>query len=325
MEEKKDRAHVPEALEETEELHHIPDAFKFIDRVNQFLLLSGWTYQRLAQAAGISTSALSQFMANKYRGNVDNVRLKLANIIEREKEKASLKTANPNFIETSVSRRVFDIASLCRMFCEIGVCFADAGVGKTEAVREFAAQKPDVILIEADPGYTASALINEIHDKLGNGSRHNLHGTLVECIGRLQNSGRLLIIDEAEQLPYKALELVRRLHDKANIGVLLTGMPKLLPNLCGYKGEYTQLYSRVGFPAKLEPLTKKDTELIVSRLIGDTNGLWRVFHKESEGNARRLFKMIKRTIHISDVNNIPLDTEAIKIASKMFKVEAMYG
>ncbi|MFA5751085.1 MAG: AAA family ATPase [Candidatus Paceibacterota bacterium] len=309
---------------ESGKLKHIPEAFQFIDRVNQFLLLTGWTSNRMAKAAGISQTTMSLFMSNKYSGDTGKIKVKLTNILEREKEKLTHKTINPNFIETSTAQRVFDVAKVCHLFKEIGVCYGDAGLGKTEAVIEYAARKPDVILILADPGYTASVLLNELHDKLGNGGRHNLHQTFQDCVDRLHDSGRLLIIDEAEQLPYKSLEMVRRLHDKAKIGILLSGMSKLLSNLRGFHGQYSQLYSRVGIAAKLQPLTEEDSENIVKRLLGDTNGLWRIFHKESIGNARRLFKMIKRSIYLSDLNNCPIDTEIVKTASTILKVEVMY-
>lgn len=310
--------------EQFEELKILPESFRFIDQVNQFLSLSGWTSQRMAKSCGISAATLSQFLNNKYCGDVDKIKVKIASVLEREKDKLSLKTINPNFIETSVAKRVFDVAKVCHMFCEIGVCYADAGTGKTEAAREYASRKSDVILIEADPGYTAVVLFKELHDKLGNGGSHNLHSTFAECVDRLSGSGRLLIIDEAEQLPYRCLEMIRRLHDKAGIGILLLGMPKLLSNLRGYRGQYSQLYSRVGMAAKLEALKEQDTEDIVKRLIGDTNGLWRVFHRESIGNARRLFKMIKRSIYLADINNCPIDTLIVEKASSILKVENMY-
>jgi DNA transposition AAA+ family ATPase len=307
-----------------EEIATLPEIFRFIDQINQFLLLSGWSRERFAKSCGISQATLSQFMNGKYNGDVEKVKVKIATVLEREKEKSTLRVVNPNFIETSVSKRVFDIAKVAHMFCEICVCYADAGTGKTEAAREYAARKSDVILIEADPGYTAVVLFKELHDKLGNGGTHNLHNTFAECVNRLTNSGRLLIIDEAEQLPYRCLEMLRRLHDHAGIGILLLGMPKLLGNLKGFRNQYDQLYSRVGMAAKLNPLTEKDTEEVVRRLLDDTNGLWRVFHKESNGNARRLFKMIKRAIYLADLNNSPIDSEIVMKASSILQVERMF-
>lgn len=61
----------------------------------------------------------------------------------------------------------------------------------------------------------------------------------------LRDSGRLLMVDEAELLLYRALEVLRRLHDKAGIGIVLAGMPRLLINLKGRRGEFAQLLPAV--------------------------------------------------------------------------------
>lgn len=296
---------------------------EFIERITQFLKVSGWKANRLARSSGISTAVLSQFMSGKYPGDNDSVRLKIMSVLEREFDKMNTREFNPDFIETSISKRFNDVANVCRLENDLGVIYAEAGLGKTEAARQYISKRTDVILIEADPGYTASVLIHELYSRLGNSGKPDLHSMMVECIEHLTGSGRMIIIDEAEQLPYKALESIRRVHDKARVGVLLVGMPKLLANLRGLRGEYAQIYSRVGISAKINHLTQEDTKLIISRILGDKKDLWRVFHKESGGITRRLFKLIKRSLSIADFNNCDIDTEVVELASGHLKVEVM--
>ncbi|MEV9348723.1 ATPase, partial [Klebsiella pneumoniae] len=76
------------------------------------------------------------------------------------------------------------------------------------------------------------------------------------------------LIDEAENLPYRALEVIRRIHDKAGVGVVLAGMPRLIINLKGKRGEYAQLYSRVGFALDLqEKLPQADLQQILTNMV----------------------------------------------------------
>ena len=150
-----------------------------------------------------------------------------------------------------------------------------------------------------------------------------MHNTFVECVRRLKGSDRLLIVDEAEQLPYKSLELIRRLHDKAGIGILLVGMPKLLGNLTGIRGEYAQLYSRVGIGARLEPLTEADVQNIIHRRIPEASDLWKVFYKETYGNTRRLFKLVIGALRIADLNKVSINVDIIATAGKLLRVEVM--
>ena len=72
---------------------------------------------------------------------------------------------------------------------------------------------------------------------------------------------RLLIVDEAENLPYRALEITRRIHDKTGVGVLLIGRSILLENLKGYNNQYDQLYSRVKYTTmEMTETMKKDNQ-----------------------------------------------------------------
>ena len=97
---------------------------------------------------------------------------------------------------------------------------------------------------------------------------------LIDIVNKLKNSGRLIIVDEAENLPYRALELLRRIYDKAKVGILLVGLPKLLTNLKGNKGQYKQLYSRVGVLAELLPIPGNDILEITSRVTPDSEYIY---------------------------------------------------
>jgi hypothetical protein len=298
---------------------------EFIGELKKFLKDNGWSLSAMATAAGLSSATLSQFAADKYPGDWDGVRVKLDAVMVREADKAGAPVRESVFVETSASRRVFHIARNCHLTGDIGVCYSQAGLGKTESVREYARQNPDAILIEADPGYTAEVLFRELRERLSGATHHmSMHDSFLDCCTRLRNSGRLLIIDEAEQLPYRALELVRRLHDKTGIGILMVGMPTLLANLKGRKGEYAQLYSRVGIAMRLPTLAEKDVAAMLDMLLpGIDGGVRKTFREESSGNARRLCKMVNRSRHIAHTSNTSVTAETVRAAAGMVKLEVM--
>jgi DNA transposition AAA+ family ATPase len=295
----------------------------FAVEVRKFLDVSNWSINAMSKAAGVSSSALSQVLSNKYPGDIASIRAKVESVMSRERDKAATSRVAKSFVETSVSRSVFEVAHSCRVIGDIGVCYSAAGLGKTEAVREYARQNPDVILIEADPGYTAMVLFLELRDVVGGSARASLHDIFAECCQRLKDSGRLLIVDEAEQLPYKALEMLRRLHDKTGIGILLTGMPKLLANLRGNKGEYAQLYSRVGIAVKLTPLSEKDSAHLLDKLMSCEDKIRKAFHRVSAGNTRRLLKMVTRSKHLAQLNATEITEEVVQAAASFVKLEVM--
>lgn len=271
----------------------------------------------VSRGLGLSAAVVSQYLNDKYPGDVGKIDDAVRSFLDRQREKARAPRRNLPFVLTSVAKKVFEVAKICHLDEEIGVAYGGAGFGKTYAVKEYARQNSDVILIEADFSYTPKELFRELHKKVGldgNGTITNMKNDIIQ---KLKDSGRLIIVDEAEQLSYESLELLRRVYDKAGVGILLTGMPRLISNLRGKKGEYAQLYSRVGIAANLQPLQDKDTEAIIHTVLPGSNGLWKAYHQSSQGNTRVLSKLILRSVRVAEINELPLNAEIVRETAKM--------
>lgn len=288
------------------------------DRLKKFMEEKNISANAVSRSLGLSSATLSQYLSGQYKGAVKKVDAAVEDFLQLENERSAMNPGELPFMPISSSKRVFDIAKMTHLCGDIGIAYGDAGLGKTRAVKQYSKDHTDVILIEADLGFTARILFQELCRSVGvDPEKNSLHAMFEEIVKKLNKSGRLIIIDEAEHLPYKALEMLRRVHDKAGIGILLVGMPRLLFNLRGKKGEFTQLYSRVGVASKLEPLKESDTEMIVKKILPDSNGCYKTFHSESLGNARRLSKLIARSIMVADLNGVPLSHQVIKETASM--------
>lgn len=297
--------------------------------LKSFMEEKGLKQAQVKRSLGISEAALSQWLNNCYTGNIPKIEEDVKAFLQRQYEKSALVKVDIPFIETSISKAIFEVARMCHLDCEMGVVYGSAGYGKTFSVKEYARQNPDTILIEVDPGWTARALMRKIHRDLGLDGRGFLDDIVSEIVSRLQNSGRLIIIDEAENLDSDVLNLVRRIYDHANVGLLLVGMPRLLHNLKGKKGEFSQLYSRSSVSYELKPLTSEDTRAIVGAVLYDDggddnkpggNGIYKSFHCAALGNTRVLTKLILRSLRLADVNKAPLSPEIIQETLKLITV-----
>jgi len=100
----------------------------------------------------------------------------------------------------------------------------------------------------------------ELCSRLNVSAPNTTHAKFAQTVDRLKSSDRLLMIDEAEHLPYGTLEYVRRIHDKTGIGIILCGLPRLEKNIKGYKESYLQLSSRIQLVTRLKHLTEEDVE-----------------------------------------------------------------
>ncbi|MBR1626484.1 MAG: AAA family ATPase [Bacteroidales bacterium] len=275
----------------------------------------GFTVLFVATAIGIAKSTVSMWLNGTYKGDNDKITDKVNNFIQRERERSNEEELP--IVDISIMKFINEIGRTCHTKGKIGVCAGRAGLGKTVAVKEYTKNFLDAILIESDSGYTAKSLLLEIHKRLGLSGKGCAYDLMNEVVNKLNNSGRLLIIDEAENLPYRALEITRRIHDKTGIGVLLVGRNILFENLRGYNNQYDQLYSRVKYHKLLDGLHIKDVKKILLA-AGQDPELADIYLQYSEGNTRRLEHLISHSISLAKFNgNDKVDGTVIKETSKM--------
>ncbi len=269
----------------------------------------------IATATGLAKSTISMWLNNSYNGKNDKVMDVINNFIQREKER--LNNDELPIVDISVIKYISEIARLCHTKGKIGVCVGRAGLGKTVAVKEYTKNYLDSILIESDSGYTAKSLLKEIHRRLALSGKGSVYDLMGEVVNKLNQSGRLLIIDEAENLPYRALEITRRIHDKTGVGVLLVGRNILFENLRGFNNQYDQLYSRVKYHKLLDRLLIQDVVKILES-AGQNPKLAETYLQYSDGNTRRLEHLITHSISVAAFNGkAEVDIAVVKKTSKL--------
>lgn len=288
--------------------------------LSELMARKGFSQTQVARAIGKSPATISQYLKGVYAGDVRNIDELVQNFVNREAEKEKSQRISARYIQTLTSRKGMEVMKLAHLDGDINVIYGDAGLGKTMMLREYAAQNRDAILIEADPGYTARTVLEELCNRLGLSKRGNMHDLSELCIAALRDSGRLLMVDEAENLPYRALETLRRLHDKSGIGIVLAGMPRLIINLKGKRGEYKQLYSRVGFALYLgDTLPQEDISTIAVSMLPDAekSDVSNALYKACRGNARRLFKLVRGVSRHSKISGDAVSAGAVVMFSQM--------
>ncbi len=251
---------------------------------------------------GVSPTVISQFKNSQYPGDNIAVAQKIEAFLIREKDRKNHKEIFPDILLTKNVKRYVTVAKICHAEGEIGVVTGEAGVSKTCGAKYYEQQNPGaVILIEVAVGMTSKVLASEIHKKCGFDGAGTLYQMFLDIIAKLKNSNRLIAIDEAENLPTSGLELARRINDMAHVGVVLSGLPRLLTNLRGLKGEFKQLSSRIAIKAELKDQTEEDFKLLIQTAMPGSNGLYLKFYERTQ-NARELSKVLKRYKQLANLN-----------------------
>lgn len=211
-----------------------------------------------------------------------------------------------NFYDTDTTRKVAEVLDYCAQNAVIGVCTADFGAGKTEAVkmwRRARGRNTPNLVFEFDVFSCADTVffIRELGKMLGleTGARWQAGGKVFRAVcEKLCDSPRLLIFDQCEPVRPRICQAIRQLHDRtyeAGVGVVLLGAPILLSRLTVSRiADLGALTSRVAVWTALSGVSRAEMAAIlkeegITDVEEDALDMW---WKATGGSMRRLMRGI---------------------------------
>lgn len=292
-----------------------------IEDLKKYMKSTGTSQSAVATACGVSDATLSYWLRGKYPGNNEDVASSVRDYLETAKNRLAVGIKN-ELVATTIYSAVQEFCTVVNAHCIMGVLTGDAGVGKTTALKSYAKDHPSVILIEADHGYTANALFKDLCRRLKITPQGSLHDKLEQVVDELRDTGRLVIIDEAEHFNYRTLELIRRVFDKAGVGIALVGMPRLIEKLRGESMYYAQIYSRISAARKLGLLKDADIKAVLDTRYPEYDArAFATVQSHCNRNMRILSNLLKWCTEIMRKNNLrALTAEIVISASDMLAV-----
>lgn len=123
----------------------------------------------------------------------------------------------------------------------------------------------------------------------------------------LGTADKVLLIDEAEHLPLKALEDLRRIADFSKTPIILCGTGILLRNLVGRDKELRQLYSRICGKYEFKGLSKEESNEYYGEHIYDF----------AKGNFRASSKLFKKALKLAEFKGTAINKEIAAKATQM--------
>lgn len=173
----------------------------------------------------------------------------------------------------------------------IGVFCGYAGLGKSVAAN-YAQNAAQAIYLEIGPTWTIKEFLKKLLQEL---DEPNQKGTATDLIDRVLgilagDPDQVLLIDEADRLlDRKIIEIVRELHDKLQLPVVLIGEEKLPAKLGA--PVYERVHSRVLDWSLAQPCDLADAEMLAEFLVPGvdiSDGLLKDIVSRTRGNARRI-------------------------------------
>ena len=231
------------------------------EKVLDFLEKHGLSQATLSRSISVSSSAISQFLKGKYKGDVESLDVKLENFMKNYNPKSTDQSDNKVVATANMQLSHYIINELIATK-KLGAIYGMAGCGKTTMVREFMKEHPEAILIEAIPLMPTKTIINEIGRQLGVQQSSTLTQMIQDIAKALKQREAVLIVDEAENLNTSSLEAIRRVWDFSSVPTVLVGTPSLISNLKGRRGELLQLFSRIALKVEFSEPTLDEYEAL---------------------------------------------------------------
>ena len=225
----------------------------------------GLSQSAAAREAGLSGTILSLWMRGQYGGDNARIETELRTWLEHRDQRQTAAPSLPElpgWLPTPTGSRIIAALSYAQMAGDLSLIYGGAGLGKSISLAHYQAAHPNVWALEASPACcTVSALqrrlAEALHLRLPAGPADLAEASLIE---RIRGSAGLIAVDEAQFLPLRALESLRRLHDLAGVGLALLGNEIIFAQLTGRSraAAFAQLYSRVGKRTRLTRATRAD-------------------------------------------------------------------
>lgn len=257
----------------------------------------------LGAGLGESASAISALFTGSERmpeHKRDQLLRDANNWIEEDAKQRALVRPD-NFHLTRIATRFFTIAKEVRASRMMGLCYGPAGVGKTFCAEAFCAEVPGTVYVRGKRSTRSGAgLLSAIFASSRRKNRARFRPRYDDLIATLENSGRLLIVDQYHRLQRGADELLWDLHDDCKLPILLVGTILDLNRLRSEEDPFGgQLSSRIQIRRDLFP----EVDEYMKRGGGDgvRQGAAPVFDVET---IRAIYQRGKLKLHIDAVQRL---------------------
>ena len=240
---------------------YIEDNKETVDWIRRELKAAGLSQSAIGNAIGYSSTVVNQFFSGKYTGDARNVLERLVSLVKTASSARDL-------LKTAAYKSAYEFLDLVRSSNKMGVMLGDSGVGKTKICRAYA-QNEGVAYCEIVQAMNSREVLKGIADSILSSPPV---GTVYECQVAIQQALRqrpkMIIIDQADLLSIKTLDILRSIHDDGHCAMVFSGLPYLATLM--KRGPRTRenlayLYSRVGLIRGLPKANRDDVVLFAKK------------------------------------------------------------
>ncbi len=294
--------------------------------LRSFMERHKYSQAKVARRLGVSTSVISQFLKNKYAGDIPSLVNKVVDVINTVDRRERRIRSKP-FIETTVAKRIGTLIKQTRAFATdeegtIAIVIGDSGHGKSVCLRQYAEANKNTVYILLDDAMSSTRVFSEIARKINIDSSGSTDNIARRIIAELQNREIVIMIDEASGLTVKQLSQLRTvIVDQCRCPLILAGNADLLKTVMQPKTRrgfesLDQFRSRLTYILNLDAIanskngglyTAEDIRKLYEfggiRLTTDAVATLRNISKTPQSGRLRTCNRIIVTLHVAELTN----------------------
>lgn len=266
------------------------------------------SFRMLAKRTGVSSATLSRLFRGTYGADL----AKICDTLGKAKDTFAEQIDDPDFIMTSLARRLFSIFDETRALQIVTILWGEKGTGKTTAAEHYKEKNNHgrTIYFRCGAAMSFGTFLAELASAMGITLKNRVHQDVRMKIKHMLKRGqRLLIVDELHELflvcrpdvALKVCEFLRECYDVSKCGMVLIGTPVLKEHLYEgiHKDVLSQLVDRCVQPIHLPKKHTKQDVIAMHRHYGlDAPGLLEPDARQILGDLVKSNSLRKLTLHL---------------------------
>ena len=239
------------------------------EKFNAAVAEMGVPLAKIAPATGVAYATLSAWKNGTYGGDNQRIAADVQKWLVTREAGARMNIAlpkAPSFQRTPTALAIVDVLEAAQTLPDIAIVVGGAGIGKTTAIRWYAAHASNVWVVTLEPSTRSlGAMLNEVGMAMGLPRTQSSAILSDQIRRRMTGSSGLLVIDESQNLTLECIDQLRTFHDRAEIGLVMAGNETIARRLNGEQAaaDFAPLVSRVGQRFRQKGLTVKDREILI--------------------------------------------------------------
>lgn len=212
------------------------------------LIEAAGSQRKAAKMLNYSAAVLNLYLSDSYTGNIDAFERSVRTAFDLREASLNLSSTQVitnDYVKTSVSEAVYTVIRLCHLKGGLSIACGDAGIGKTMACKKYAADYPNTVYVTANPCVATPRSFLKLVCRtlrLPEGCKDDMWLRVRDYFSNIQN---IMIVDEAQHLPVRTIELLRALYDdNPKLGICLIGNLETLTSTGHTREAFAQIRNR---------------------------------------------------------------------------------